>query len=81
MATMTIQTCDVCGVNASTTATITLDRATTEVDLCAKHAKELASAVKRFVGVGRTIGRARAVATKSVPVKRDAANVSWQVTF
>lgn len=73
MATKTIQTCDVCGTNASTTATITLDRATTEVDLCAKHAKELAGAVKGFIGVGRPIGRARTVATKSVPVKRAAA--------
>ena len=73
MATKTIQTCDVCGANASTTATIMLDRATTEIDLCAKHAKELEGAVKGFVGVGRTVGRSRAVARKSAPVKRAAA--------
>ena len=73
MATKTIQTCDVCDANASTTASLTLNGATTEVDLCARHAKELTTAAKPYVSVGRTIGRPRPVARKAAPVKKRAA--------
>lgn len=76
MATKTIQTCDVCGTDASTTASLTIDGATTEVDLCAKHTKELTAATRAFVSVGRTIGRSRAMArtgaTKASTVKKSA---------
>lgn len=65
MATNTIQTCDVCGMNASTTATLAVDGATTEVDLCAKHTKELTAALKPYTSVGRTTGRSRAAVKKS----------------
>ena len=69
MATRTIQTCDVCGTDASTTATLTLDGATTQVDLCARHAKEFVTAAKPYVSVGRTTGRARAAVKKSAVKK------------
>ncbi len=69
MATKTIQTCDVCGTDASTSATLTLDGATTQVDLCARHAKELFTAAKPYVSVGRTTGRAP-VAVKKSAVKK-----------
>ena len=65
MATKTIQICDVCDANASTAATLILNGASTEVDLCARHAKELTVAVRPFVTVGRTIERPRPVAKKA----------------
>ena len=66
MATKTIRTCDVCGTDASTAATLTIDGATTEVDLCAKHAKELTAATKAYAWVGRTTGRSRSFTKRSV---------------
>ena len=73
MATKTIQTCDICGANATTTATVTLDGATTEVDLCAKHARAMTVATKPYVSVGRTIGRPRTVAAKKTTARKVAA--------
>ena len=71
MATKTIQPCDLCRANASTTATLALDGTTTEVDLCARHARELTAATKAYVTVGRTTGRSRA-AKKAAPAKKEA---------
>ena len=72
MATKTIQTCDICDAIASTTATVTLDGATTEVDLCAKHARAMKVATKPYVAAGRTIGRPRTVAAKTTKAKTSA---------
>lgn len=74
MGTKTIQTCDVCGVEAVTTATVTVSGVTTEIDLCARHAKAFAGATKPFTSVGRSAQRARRVATtaKKATAKRTA---------
>lgn len=70
--TKTIQTCDVCGAEAVTTATVTVSGATTEIDLCARHAKAFASAAKPYTSVGRSTSRARRTATKATARKATA---------
>lgn len=70
MGTKTIQVCDVCGAEATTTAAVTVSGATTELDLCSRHTKAFATATKPFTSVGRSTQRARRVASKPAGTKR-----------
>jgi hypothetical protein len=62
----------VCGTDATTTASLTLDGTTTDVDLCARHAKAMAVATKPYTSVGRTTGHARAAVNKRAAKKSGA---------
>lgn len=70
MGTKTIQVCDVCGAEATTSAAVTVSGATTEIDLCSRHARSFASALKPYTSVGRSTQRARRTASKPAATKR-----------
>jgi Lsr2 len=52
----TIVACDVCGKEPAQSTTVLADGRSYEVDLCARHAKALATAIKPYLGTARPSG-------------------------
>ena len=58
MASRTILACDVCGGEPAEPTSVLAGGRTHEIDLCARHAKALATALKPFLKVARSAGAA-----------------------
>ena len=71
MATRTILACDVCGGEPAEPTSVVASGRSHELDLCARHAKALATALKPFLKVARSAGAApRKGAAKKAATKR-----------
>jgi hypothetical protein len=71
VASRTILACDVCGGEPAEPTSVLAGGRSHEIDLCARHAKALATALKPFLKVARSAGAApRKSAAKKAAAKR-----------
>ena len=71
MASRTILACDVCGGEPAEPTSVLASGRNHEIDLCARHAKALATALKPFLKVARSAGAVpRKRAVKKAAAKR-----------